>query len=124
MKYYVLRNYTVENLFDDSCSFSIYNALNIEKINKWDGEAVVCFLMYPLTGNYNDKISAVEANIETLKMLIDNCTKRIILLTMHPISKSYHPTSDFKLSKLVNEYNEICWNSSSTNNNVICFDYS
>lgn len=122
MRLYIIRNSTLEYLFEGDCTYSMYNAYNPLILNDVDFDAVICFLLPPVSGSYNEKVAAMEANLSTLSLVISESSKQIVLLTMVQLTEAYCELSDNRLNELIGKYNEICYKASDKDNNIACFN--
>ena len=124
MSYYIIRNYTIEYLFGIDQEYSDYNSFNPKILESKRYEAVICFLLPPVEGNYEDKIIAMSAIIDTLNLILSKPYNPLILFTMPYYDKSFHNFSDFRLMNLINEYNRICLDFIADNKSTFCFDFA
>ncbi|MCB5234113.1 MAG: HAD-IIIC family phosphatase [Candidatus Cloacimonetes bacterium] len=122
MAYYIVRNYTVEHLFDGEHSFSHYNAYDPDEINNSTHDMAICFLMPLLSGNYEDRVSAMNALIQALKLLLSQVKKKMILFSM-PLAGGFRALSDTRLNRLIIEYNQLCY-AAAEKHGFICFDFA
>ncbi|MFA7098188.1 MAG: hypothetical protein WC383_17110, partial [Gammaproteobacteria bacterium] len=122
MSFYIIRNYTVEHLFGDNHDYSHYNSFNPKERDLSSYDAVVNFMMPPLSGSYEDRVQGMEASIQALNLMISEVKSRLILCTM-PYIGAFHTIEDTRLHQLVSTYNDICYQTA-TKPNVFCIDFA
>lgn len=122
MSYYIIRNYTVEHLFGNKNDYSHYNSFNPNEKDLSSYDAIVNFIMPPLSGAYEERVQTMQANIQTLKLIVSEVKSRLILFTM-PYIGAFHTIEDKRLQQLVSTYNDICYQTA-TKPNVFCIDFA
>lgn len=122
MSYYIIRNYTVEHLFGNEHGYSHYNSFNPADSGIMSYEAVICFLMPPIAGTYEERVQGMQANLNTLNLIVSEVKIKLILMTM-PYMGVFHTIQDTRLQQLVNSYNNICYQAGE-NPNIFCIDFA
>ncbi|MDD2299264.1 MAG: HAD-IIIC family phosphatase [Fermentimonas sp.] len=122
MSFYIIRNYTVEHLFGDNHDYSHYNSFNPNERDLSSYDAVVNFMMPPLSGSYKERVQGMKASIQTLNLMISEVKSRLILFTM-PYIGAFHTIEDTRLQQLVSTYNDTCYQAA-TIPNVFCIDFA
>lgn len=122
MSYYIIRNYTVEHLFGDKNDYSHYNSFNPNEKDLSSYDAIVNFIMPLLSGAYEERVQTMQANIQTLKLIVSEVKSRLILFTM-PYIGAFHTIEDTRLQQLVSTYNDTCYQAA-TKPNVFCIDFA
>lgn len=118
---YIFRNYTIENLFDESVRFSGYD--NLSDIPTDD--CYVWFYTAPIAPAEHNNISEIRSIAEKLQFVADSIpeTSDFYILTLEDLNpQSISDTDRAKYNEAVSEVNRLSWNLSEKRPNIKVID--
>lgn len=118
---FVFRNYTVENLFDESFRFSGYD--DISEIPKADG--YVWFYTAPIGAVNSHTVIEIKGTAAKLKYVVDSipASAPFYILTLENLFRVVVSDSDREIDEAIAEVNDIIWEIASEKSNVRVIDF-
>ena len=118
---FIFRNYTIENLFDESVQFSGYD--DISDIPQAD--SYLWFYNAPIGAVNNHTVTEIDGIADKLKYVADNipASAPFYIFTLENLFKVVVSDSDRKVAEAIASVNELAWEIASEKSNVRVIDF-
>ncbi|MCM1483316.1 MAG: HAD-IIIC family phosphatase [Muribaculaceae bacterium] len=118
---YIFRNYTIENLFDESCEFSGYD--DISQIPEAD--SYLWFYTVPIGAVHEHTVTEINGIADKLKLVADAvpASAPFYILTLENLFNAAVCYSDRNVDEAISAVNELVWRIASEKPNVRVIDF-
>ncbi|MCP4049315.1 MAG: HAD-IIIC family phosphatase [bacterium] len=123
MKYFIFRNYTIENLFSHiDAQYSIYDDISCDKA----ADIYIWFYALPVKAKINHLAQEIDSYLQRINIVLSNIQpgKSIYIFTLEKIFNYQWRNSDSDLNKAIMDFNREIYYLAEKNNNVKIIDFS